>query len=96
MFIITIHDEITISRAHAKQYILPVAETGEIVFISAELLSFSLRLVLTEPLVDDRPDHVIVLHLAGSLPFLCKMGTEKNLKFTFKIEISGFVKAKAI
>lgn len=40
----------------------PVAQSSEVVLIPAELLALGLRLVLTERLVDDRPDHVIVLH----------------------------------
>ena len=43
--------------------ILPVTETGEIVFISTEFLCFCLGFILTEALVDDRPDHIIVLHV---------------------------------
>ena len=42
--------------------IIPVAETSEVVLIPAEPLALGLGLVLAEGLVDDRPDHVIVLH----------------------------------
>ena len=53
--------------------ILPVTETGEIVFISTEFLCFCLGFILTEALVDDRPDHIIVLHVVlyeGEAAFL--------------------------
>lgn len=43
---------------------VPVAETSQIVLVSAELLTLGLRLVLAESLVDDRPDDIVVLHLA--------------------------------
>ena len=42
--------------------ILPVTETSEVVFISTEFLCFCLGFILTETFVDDRPDHIIVLH----------------------------------
>ena len=54
---------------------LPVAETGEIVFISTEFLCFGLGFVLTEAFVDDRPDHIIVLHVElseGEAAVLCE------------------------
>ena len=43
---------------------VPVTETRQIVLVSAELLTLGLGLVLAEGLVDDRPDDIIMLHLA--------------------------------
>ena len=40
----------------------PVTQPGQIIFIPTELLSLGLTFVLTESFIDDRPDHVIVLH----------------------------------
>ena len=42
---------------------VPVAETSQIVLVSAELLTLGLRLVLAEGLIDDRPDDIVMLHL---------------------------------
>ena len=48
----------------SRDLALPVAETSQIVLVSAELLTLGLRLVLAESLVDNRPDDIVVLHLA--------------------------------
>ena len=48
----------------SRDLAVPVAETSQIVLVSAELLTLGLRLVLAESLVDDRPDDIVVLHLA--------------------------------
>ena len=65
---------------------VPVAETRQVVLVSAELLTLGLRLVLAEGLVDDRPNDIVVLHLPlKSVNYFNGLGTFQGVPDTFKI-----------
>ena len=61
-----------------------VAQAGQVVLVPAELLRLGLRLVLTERLVDDRPNDVVVLHLDESAVLLSLF--TQNLKKVFTMQ----------
>ena len=69
----------------------PVAEAGEVVLIPAELLSLGLRFVLTEGLVDDRPDDVVVLHFCQSIFNFLYFCPIENLKKNSKLLNEDFL-----
>ena len=74
-----------------------VAKAGQVVLIPAELLRLGLRLVLTERLVDDRPDDVVVLHLDESGVLLTFYSNLKKIfRCKFKISIRHFYFCKQI